>query len=252
MRLEGHVRPNLADSARLDVTENEADAFREFRDHIAPGINDHRMPESLPTERMLAPLSGGDEVGLRLDGTGAEQGVPMRLAGGLSERGREGQHVGSERAFLGEELGEPEVITNREPESDLVVQIEGADLVASRVPEGLLEDGAVREIHVEEVDLSVAGDELSSRKDGARVVRTLGIRAPFGHPAADEYKPKLLRPLGEGPGNGPEMRFLARNRERFGHLAFVDFCAEKGKALRKKDHFSSTLPSPLDLTPRGR
>ena len=60
---------------------------------MAPGIDDHRMPvimQGLALGLVGTGLAGGQHVGLGLDGAGAQQHLPMILAGLRREGRRQG------------------------------------------------------------------------------------------------------------------------------------------------------------------
>src|SRR6185437_1352221 len=84
---------NLSLICGVHARHDNPRAARQPVEHDAPGIHDHRMTVRLATVHVVAALGGGDHVGQVLDGAGANQSVPMRLAGGLGESGRDEDQV---------------------------------------------------------------------------------------------------------------------------------------------------------------
>ena len=48
-----------------------------WREHDAPGVDDHRAPAGAQARRVLADLVGGDDEALVLDRAGAQQDLPV-------------------------------------------------------------------------------------------------------------------------------------------------------------------------------
>src|SRR2546423_2689585 len=69
--------------------------FAAVRQDFTPGRDNEGMAESPPAAGMLAGLSRGDDEAAGLDSAGAEQHVPMGLAGRDSEGGRHHEDRGA-------------------------------------------------------------------------------------------------------------------------------------------------------------
>jgi YidC/Oxa1 family membrane protein insertase len=81
------------------------------RENLAPWPDDHATAERAPAVRMRAALAGREHVGLVFDRPCSQQQFPMREAGGMGERGRHRDDVGSRRHAI--KLGKAKVIANR-------------------------------------------------------------------------------------------------------------------------------------------
>ena len=141
-------------------------------DDAAPRIDHQRMAEGLAAVLVLAALRGREHVAAVLDGAGAHQHVPVRLAGLPGEGRRDGEERGAGLGQRPVERGKAQVVADRqaEPAPRQVVQHrELAGPVASRLAIAL----AVGEIDVEHVDLVVARDDLAVRVDQERAVGRL-------------------------------------------------------------------------------
>ena len=65
----------------VDLGKKHAGLDAAFGENLAPGGDDQRMPEGLTLVLVHAALRRGEDEATGLDGAGAQQRVPMRLAG---------------------------------------------------------------------------------------------------------------------------------------------------------------------------
>src|SRR6185312_878200 len=104
------------DLGRIDLGEEHAGLDAAFGQNLAPGRNDQRVTVSLALVLMQARLCRRKDEAAGLDGAGAEQYMPMRLAGLAGE----GRGYGQERrAAFGQraiERGEAHVVADSEPD----------------------------------------------------------------------------------------------------------------------------------------
>ncbi|OPZ23459.1 MAG: hypothetical protein BWZ02_03206 [Lentisphaerae bacterium ADurb.BinA184] len=154
--------------------------------------------------RAGAVLGGGGDVALVFDGAGAQQRVPVGLAGGGGEGGgAEDDVAGGEGAV---QLGEAEVEADAQREAP-AVEFEGYGRGAGG-EEGALVIHGVAAVHPEEVDLVVAGQAPSVGGDGEGGVEelpALGERHAAGHqggPAGSGQRRQPFGPVGLRPRGG--------------------------------------------------
>eukprot|EP00982_Pelagococcus_subviridis_P006121 29979-Pelagococcus_subviridis.AAC.6 len=177
-------------SRSVDLRHGDPDALVrvvQLRDHLPPRIYDDRVPVRRPPLAVHAALRGGDDVRLRLDRPRAQEHLPVRRAGGTRKRGRHEHHA---RAALvpqrAEQLRETKIVAYHHPETaDRGVR--GDDLRAGRRGLRFHEQRAVRDVHVEEMDLSVARAYLAVRvHEHVRVQPMSRVRAELREPAQGE------------------------------------------------------------------
>ena len=103
-------------------------------DDAAPRIDDQRMAIGLAAVLMHAALRGGDHEGAVLDGAGAQQHVPVRLAGLAGEGGGHGQHIGAGQRLGAEQLRKAQIVADgkAEPGATASVGDDGARCPARR------------------------------------------------------------------------------------------------------------------------
>src|SRR4051794_24274553 len=82
-----HLRASLLDDGAVEGCDHYAIAIGLLADDRAPRIGDQRVAEALALLVVLAPLCGGDDVGLIFDGARAQQEVPVRGTRVCRERG---------------------------------------------------------------------------------------------------------------------------------------------------------------------
>src|SRR5262245_35104552 len=107
------------------------------------------------TVRVLAPLRGRSHVTLVFDRAGAQEHVPVVLARVQREgRGHE-QELGAGAGQLTVELGEAQVVTDRQTDLETGDTDDVRDIARTRARR-LAQGSAIREVYVEQVDLVVA------------------------------------------------------------------------------------------------
>ncbi len=129
---------------------------------------------------------------------GADQRLPMVLAGRSGERRRQRDDVGAAQCLDPELLREAEVVTDRHANPQRA-GVRDDDLLARHHGRGLLV-GEALDVHVEEVDLAVGSHDPAVWRDQARGVRVQGSSA--------------FDPLGDAPGEQPD---AAITSPRAGH-----------------------------------
>ena len=114
----GIFLPRLRGKRRVDLGDRRCRARScvGFGQDAAPGIDDQRMAEGFAAVLMLAALRGGDHERAVLDGAGAQQHVPVRLAGLPGEGGGHGQHIGAGQRLGAEKLREAQIVADGEAE----------------------------------------------------------------------------------------------------------------------------------------
>ncbi len=153
-------------------------ALRPLGQDPAPGIDDGRMAERLPAPWVNATLSGRQQVALGLDGTGADQYLPVRRAGHRGERRRRRDQFRAGLAQGGIELRKTQVVADRQAEA-ADRRIRHHDLLTESIVVGFtIAAPRIGYIHIEQVQLVVAGDPLSVLVDQQRT----GIRLRLGLP----------------------------------------------------------------------
>src|SRR3954452_11769493 len=132
----GQGRQGAADlllALEVELGEGEGLRVRRGREDDAPRVDDHRAPAGADAGGVLADLVGGDDERLPLDRPRAQQDLPVIARGREGERGRHGDDL---RALDGEdpvELGEADVVTDREAEARVVGRARDDDLVPGRL-----------------------------------------------------------------------------------------------------------------------
>ena len=149
------------DVHRLDDVPHPRAAVPE---HLAPGRDDEGVAVGGAAPRHLAHRARSDDHRAVLDRPGAVQHVPVRLARHLGERGRHDEDLRPglrERAI---ELGEAKVVADghAEPAPGGVHQ---DPIAAGGDDRGLAIALGGGQVHVEEVDLVVAGPDLAAVVD---------------------------------------------------------------------------------------
>jgi hypothetical protein len=86
-----------------------------WRSKSSPERN-QRMAVGLAPVLVAAALCGGDDEGAVLDGAGAQQHMPVGLAGLAGEGGRRGQDLGSGQRLLAKQMREAHVVADGEAE----------------------------------------------------------------------------------------------------------------------------------------
>ena len=102
---------------KIDVADQDARFIViEFADNPAPRVDDQRMAEGLAPVLVQAALRGADHEGAVFDGAGADQCVPVRLAGLTGERRRRGQDGSPSHRLAAEQIGKAQIVADRQPQ----------------------------------------------------------------------------------------------------------------------------------------
>src|SRR6187431_301847 len=122
--------------------------------------------------------------------------MPVIFAGVQGERRR---HHDDFRTTVHErpvELGKPEVVTDAQAHLEAV----DIDHHGGKPPSGCLrfsKPGPIREVDIEQMDLSIARDEFAARRyDRTRVEGSIRIRRNLRKTAADDADTELAGPIG--------------------------------------------------------
>ena len=70
---------DFGEMVEIDFRRDDAGTVRELGENRSPGIDDHRVAVAFEAFGALAELIGGDDIGLVLDGAGAQQEFPSAL-----------------------------------------------------------------------------------------------------------------------------------------------------------------------------
>ena len=169
-------------------------------EHLAPGIDDHRVAVAVPLGALAAALAGRDHEHLVLDRAGAQQHLPVRLAGDAREVGG---HRDDARAAQREDpvqLRKAQVVADGQPDRDSVRGLGQHDLGGRLRAVGLAVLDAP-DLHVEHVDLAIDRPDLPVGAHVDRRVRhALAALAALGHGAGDQVDLELARELAR-PGD---------------------------------------------------
>ncbi len=138
----------------VEVGEDVALAVGGLAQHDAPRIHDHRAPSRVLSGGMLAELVGGDHEGLVLDRAGAHERAPVIARGGQRERGGQRHDPRPADGEDAEQLGEAQVVADRQAQLDACGGAREHDLLA-RLLQRRLAVGAPADLHVEHVNLAV-------------------------------------------------------------------------------------------------
>ena len=153
----------------IDLGEEHAGLDAALGKNLAPGGDDQRMAVGLALVLVHAALRRGEDEAAGLDGAGAQQRVPMRLAG-LSGEGR--RHREERRAGFGQraiERRKTHVVADRQPDA-APRQVRDHGGLARLVVGGLAIALAAGQIDIEHMDLVVAGEQIAVGPDQERAV----------------------------------------------------------------------------------
>lgn len=157
--------------------------------HFSPGVHDHRVAEGYVACAGITCWGRADHVNLVVYGAGAQQQLPVRRAGDHVEGCGDHDDLRAPLHHFTKKRREPDVKADSHAErSPGGRHHRGAPAGAecSGFPEG----EAARQIHVEEVDLPVAGQHLPLRvEDKGGVIQPFPF--PLGNAAADDVDPFL-------------------------------------------------------------
>ena len=165
-------------------------------DDCAPRVDDHGVAPGLAAILVAAALGRGEHPRACLDGTRAQQHLPMSLPGGTGEGAGHRQHT---RPRLGEqavEIGEAQVVADREPDDS---RCGGGDhgTVAGFVVRRLLPALSAADLDIEHVDLVVARLQLTLRTEEAGAVDRAAVRSEQGERAAQQIDAVGCSQIGE-------------------------------------------------------
>src|SRR6266576_5330761 len=104
------------DLRRIDLRQENAGLYAALGEHLAPGRNDQRVAIGLALVLMHATLGCGEHEAAVLDGAGAQQGVPMRLAGLSGKGGGLGEERGAAFGERAIQRRKPYVVADRQPD----------------------------------------------------------------------------------------------------------------------------------------
>ena len=155
--------------SRSSSASDVALAVGRLRQHDAPRVHDHRAPARVLAGGVGADLVGGDHEGLVLDRPRPQQHLPVVAGGREREGGRDGDHA---RAPHGEDpvqLGEAQVVADRQPQPTPSAVSRQHDLLAGLLELGLAVD-APADLDVEHVELAVDAPGPPPRRRRAREV----------------------------------------------------------------------------------
>ena len=91
---------------------------RRLRHHGPPRVDHHAPPEAAPARVVVADLAGRDHVALVLDRPGPQQHLPVVATGVGGEGRRHQQHAGAGDGQLPVQLGEAQVVADRQADRD--------------------------------------------------------------------------------------------------------------------------------------
>src|SRR5271156_2044403 len=138
----------------IDRSDDDALLIGGAGNHASPRIDDHRIAVVAVAVDVGAELGRRDHISLVLDRAGAQQRLPMRLAGGEGERARDRDNLCAGKSEAAIEFREAKVIADAE--SDRAERSRaGDDVGAGKLGVGLAHRYAAREIDVEEMNLAI-------------------------------------------------------------------------------------------------
>jgi hypothetical protein len=192
----GDLRPHFGEALAPHFAGDDAFAFRQHGDDLAPGIDDQAVPEGAPTVLVPPALGRGRDVALVLDRPGTQQHFPVRKAGRMGEGRGHAEQVAGRLHQRPVELGKAQVVADaqadakaRRVERDrLAAGLQGAAFVVLLTPV----------VVAKEMDLVVARNLLTRRReDEVGVHRPAFLAALQGQGAGHEPEPVLARRFGE-------------------------------------------------------
>jgi hypothetical protein len=219
---------------------------------------------------MLADLVGGDHEGLVLDRACAKKDFPVIARRRDGERGGDRDDARAPHGEDAVELGEADVVTDREAELDAGGRVREHDLIARVLDVGLAV-GVSADFDVEHVDLAVDSAQLTAGIHvHARVRELLVSGQALGEGAGDEVDSELARDRArpreglalERLGGGEELRVgpdsspllgqhdharavrRGRAREALGLRAVRRGVRARVQLHRRDPHLQSSLGSP--------
>src|SRR5262245_10229887 len=116
----------------VKISNNDGSMNAAFGNDLAPWRYDEAVAVGLATALVFAGLRGGQDKASVLNGAGADQHVPMRLAGRLGEGGGNGQEIGTGLGQGAIKLRKAQVIANRQTQ-DPPRELGQHTLIAGRI-----------------------------------------------------------------------------------------------------------------------
>ena len=180
---------------------------------------------------MLADLVGGDHERLVLDRPRPHERLPVVARRRQREGGRDRDDPRTPDGEDPVELGEAQVVADRQSEPHAAGRLREHDLLAGLLELGLAVD-APADLDIEHVHLAVDGADLARGVDVHRGVRELLPPAQLLEDrAGDDLDAQLARGLAR-PGHGGTV-------ERFGRFAQLLLGAHRGPLLGEYDQLSA-------------
>src|SRR6202158_3097147 len=148
------LAPHPHKVVEIDRRDHHAFLVRGPSDYATPRIDDYRVAVVAEAVGVGAELRRRDDVSLVLDRTGANQRVPMRLAGRESEAARNRDDLGAAKGQAAVKLWEAQIVADAETDST-ERRARGDDLATRQLYVGLLDGDAARQVNVEEMDFAI-------------------------------------------------------------------------------------------------
>src|SRR5262245_40885969 len=164
----------------VKISNNDRSMNAAFGKDFAPGRNDKTVSIGFPATFVLAGLRRSQDKAAIFNGARADQHAPMRLPGGSGKGGGNGQKIGTRPSERAVELRKAQVVANRQsqhPPWELGQNAPTAGLIVLRLAINL----AIRERHVEHVNLVEAGDNVSIWRKQKGAVGDLVVREQNRH-----------------------------------------------------------------------
>src|ERR1700722_5103664 len=150
------VGANFSLGCRIDLGDHTAATTRESLQNAAPVVDDHAIAISFPPTGMKSGLGGSNYIAQVLNGTGAQQSLPVRAASRRREGGRNGEKLRSRGTQGTKQLREAHVVAHRKPELPHGgIHYRGARS-GSHVRRLAIRLGTARNIDIEQMNLVVA------------------------------------------------------------------------------------------------
>src|SRR6185295_4574629 len=165
-----NARPCFLRRGKVEIRKDHAGLLACLGKNLAPGRDDDTVTEGRAAVLVQAALGRCEHEGAGLDGAGARQDMPMRLAGLLGKGGRDGDELGtggSERAI---ERGEAKVVADAQAqpaEGEIGEHRLGARTEILRLAVAL----AAGKVDIEHMQLVVARGDAAL---GIDQIRTIG------------------------------------------------------------------------------
>src|SRR6185312_3056116 len=171
--------------------------------HLAPGVDDDRASEAVVIAWRAPDLVRGHHERLVLDRAGADQNLPVRLAGDLRERCRQRDDARALHREDPVELWEAQVVADGQPERGVSGRLRQDDVLARLLGLGLAvllpgdHDIEHVDLAVDALDLTVGTDVHGRVRELVPPLAQLGDRA--GHEVDAELARGRARPVDRAP-----------------------------------------------------